>query len=74
MAALRHPRTRREPDPRQGELFAGLDLGDTPRSKPSARQVFAVAEGCPASVPDGAGAQILQFPRHDFMSPSKNFP
>jgi hypothetical protein len=62
----RRPRTQR--DPRQGELFAGHDLGDAPpRSKPSAPQVFAaVAKPRPANAPGGASAQILQFPRRDF--------
>ena len=70
----RRPRTQR--DPRQGELFAGLALGDAPpRSKPRGRQVFvAAAEPRPANAPGSAGAQILQFPRRDFTSPSKSFP
>lgn len=64
MAALRHPRIRRDPDPRQGELFVGLDLGDAPRSKPSVGQVFVAAVDRPlTSAPGGATAQILQFPR-----------
>jgi hypothetical protein len=69
MAAIRHPRTRREPDPRQGELFVGLDLGDAPCRKPLARQVFAAAvERRPASAPGGTGAQILKFPRRAFTA------
>jgi hypothetical protein len=61
------PRSRREPDPRQGELFVGLDLGDAPPSKLRAPQVFAAAvERGPTSAPGGTGAQILKFPRRDF--------
>jgi hypothetical protein len=35
-----HPHVHRAPDPHQGELFAGLDLGDAPPcSKPSVRRL-----------------------------------